>query len=63
MRTLQLVVLIIFFGIAAKLFYLQILDTQQSKNRARQALRLEVQYPPRGEVFDRNGEYLVKSKE
>ena len=26
-------------------------------------LRHVVQYPPRGEVFDRNGEYLVQSRE
>lgn len=26
-------------------------------------MRYEVQYPSRGEVFDRNGEYLVQSRE
>uniref|UniRef100_UPI004055E033 penicillin-binding transpeptidase domain-containing protein n=1 Tax=Alistipes sp. TaxID=1872444 RepID=UPI004055E033 len=63
MRTLQGVVLLIFLVIGCKLFYLQILDSKSSKARAQQALHYEVQHPARGEVFDRNGEYLIKSKE
>ena len=39
------------------------LDTKYKRLAEGNALRHEVQYPPRGEVFDRNGEYLVKSKE
>ncbi len=62
-RTLHIIVLAIFLIFTGRLFYLQILDSERSKSRARQALRYEVQYPPRGEVFDRNGEYLVKSRE
>lgn len=62
-RTLHIIVLAIFLLFTGRLFYLQILDSERSKSRARQALRYEVQYPPRGEVFDRNGEYLVKSRE
>ncbi|WP_297604414.1 penicillin-binding protein 2 [uncultured Alistipes sp.] len=63
MRTLQFVVLLIFSVIGCRLFYLQILDTKYKRLAEGNALRHEVQYPPRGEVFDRNGEYLVKSKE
>lgn len=63
MRTLQFVVLLIFSVIGLRLFYLQILDTKYKRLAEGNALRHEVQYPPRGEVFDRNGEYLVKSKE
>ena len=63
MRTLQFVVLLIFSVIGCRLFYLQILDTKFNRLAEGTALRHEVQYPPRGEVFDRNGEYLVKSKE
>ena len=63
MRTLQFVVLLIFSVIGCRLFYLQILDTKYKRLAEGNALRHAVQYPPRGEVFDRNGEYLVKSKE
>ena len=63
MRTLQFVVLLIFSVIGCRLFYLQILDTKYKRLAEGNALRHEVHYPPRGEVFDRNGEYLVKSKE
>lgn len=62
-RTLQLIVLMIFLIFGGRLFFLQIVDSKRSKAQARQALSYEVQHPPRGEVFDRNGEYLVKSKE
>ena len=63
MRTLQFVVLLIFSVSGCRLFYLQLLDTKYKRLAEGNALRHEVQYPPRGEVFDRNGEYLVKSKE
>ena len=63
MRTLQLVVLFIFAVIGLRLFYLQILDRKYKDLADGNALIYEVQYPPRGEVFDRNGEYLVKSRE
>ncbi|MBQ8307831.1 MAG: penicillin-binding protein 2, partial [Alistipes sp.] len=53
----------IFLIFGGRLFFLQIVDSKRSKAQARQALSYEVQHPPRGEVFDRNGEYLVKSKE
>ena len=62
-RKLQLIVLMIFLIFGGRLFFLQIVDSKRSKAQARQALSYEVQHPPRGEVFDRNGEYLVKSKE
>ena len=62
-RTLQLIVLLIFSVIGLRLFYLQIWDTKYKRLAEGNALRHEVQYPPRGEVFDRRGEYLVKSRE
>lgn len=62
-RTLQFVVLLIFAVIGLRIFYLQILDTRYKRLAEGNALRHEIQYPARGEVFDRNGEYLVKSKE
>ncbi|MCH5334422.1 MAG: penicillin-binding protein 2 [Alistipes sp.] len=63
-RTLQMVVLVIFIVILGRLFYLQIVDGDRYGALSESnTLRREVQYPPRGEVFDRNGEYLVQSKE
>lgn len=63
MRTLQIVVLGIFLILGIRLFHLQILSDSYKEKAEGNALRHVVQYPPRGEVFDRNGEFLVKSKE
>lgn len=63
MRTLQLVVLAVFAVIGLRVFYLQVLDTRYKELAEGNALRHEVQFPTRGEVYDRNGEYLVKSRE
>ena len=63
MRLLQVVVVLIFTLIGGRLLYLQIIDTRYSELAKANVLRHVVQYPPRGEVFDRNGEYLVQSKE
>ncbi len=62
MRVLQIVVLFIFLVITARLFYIQIIDTRYARMSDGNTLRREVQFAPRGEVFDRNGEYLVQSK-
>ncbi|WP_418991532.1 peptidoglycan D,D-transpeptidase FtsI family protein [Alistipes sp.] len=63
MRTLQAVVLAIFALIAGRLVYLQLIDTRYEELAKANVLRHVVQYPPRGEVFDRRGEYLVQSRE
>ncbi|MEG1621874.1 MAG: penicillin-binding transpeptidase domain-containing protein [Alistipes sp.] len=63
MRTLQIVVLIVFVMIGIRLFTLQVWDSKYKEMAKGNALRHIVQYPPRGEVYDRNGEFLVKSKE
>lgn len=63
MRVLQVVVLIVFGVIAARLAYIQLIDSKYEELARGNALRYEVQYPSRGEVFDRNGEYLVQSRE
>lgn len=62
-RALQCVVVLIFVLIAGRLFYIQIVDQRYKELARANALRHVVQYPPRGEVFDRNGEYLVQSRE
>lgn len=63
MRTLQAVVIFIFLAILGRLIYIQLIDTKYEELAKANVLRHVVQYPPRGEVFDRNGEYLVQSQE
>ncbi|MDE7069031.1 MAG: penicillin-binding protein 2 [Alistipes sp.] len=63
MRALQLVVLLVFGVIAARLVYIQLIDSRYEELARGNTLRSEVLYPARGEVFDRNGEYLVQSRE
>lgn len=63
MRTLQCVVLFIFLLIGGRLAYIQLIDSSYVELARANALRHVVQYPPRGEVFDRNGAYLVQSLE
>ena len=63
MRTLQCVVIFIFALLLGRLFYLQIVDERYADLAKANVLRHVVQYPSRGEVFDRNGEYLVQSRE
>ena len=60
---LRAVVLAIFVVISLRLGYIQLLDGRYDELARNNFLRYEVKYPPRGEVFDRNGEYLVQSKE
>ncbi len=56
-------VILIFVIIGCRVFYLQIVDTKYKSLSDGNVLRREVVYAPRGEVFDRNGEYLVQSRE
>lgn len=49
--------------VVARLFWLQVVDSSYKESANNNVLRYEVQYPPRGEVYDRNGEFLVQSKE
>ena len=53
MRTLQAVVLLIFGVIILRLAYIQLIDPKYEKLARGNALRHVVQYPPRGEIFDR----------
>ncbi len=63
MRTLQLVVLFIFGVLGARIAYIQLFDTQYKELARTNVMSREVQYPPRGEVFDRRGAYLAQSRE
>ncbi|MFI3286710.1 MAG: penicillin-binding transpeptidase domain-containing protein [Rikenellaceae bacterium] len=62
-RILQAVVIFIFVAILIRLFNIQVLDSRYKGLSEGNVLRHEVLYPPRGEVYDRNGEYLVQSRE
>ena len=60
---LRWIVISIFVIIACRTGYLQLIDTQYKRMAANNVLRYEVQYAPRGEVVDRNGKFIVQSKE
>lgn len=62
-RILIVAVVIIGLIIGIRLFFLQVVDSDYKVYAADNALRYQVQFPPRGEVYDRNGEFLVQSKE
>lgn len=62
-KILQLAILVIVAIIVLRLFYIQIYDSSYKAYANDNALRYEVQFPPRGEVYDRKGEFLVQSKE
>ncbi len=56
-------VLLVFAVIVARLFHIQVIDHSYKQMAVNNTLRYEVLYPPRGEVLDRNGEYIIQSKE
>ncbi len=55
------ILVVVVFGV--RLFALQVLDTELKERADNNTLRYIVQYPPRGEVYDREGRYLVRSRE
>ena len=62
-RIVFIAVGVLFAVIVLRLFWIQILDPQYKRSASNNVLRYEIQYPTRGEVYDRNGEFLVQSKE
>ena len=60
---LRCIVLGIFLVLAGRVGYLQLFDAKYKRLAAGNVLRYEVQYAPRGEIVDRNGEFLVQSRE
>lgn len=62
-RILQGVLLLVAVVIVGRLFYIQMIDSEYKSSARNNAMRYQVQYPPRGEVYDRNGEFLVQSAE
>lgn len=59
---LRYVVLLTFAVLLGRLFYVQIIDDKYDTLAANNIIRTEIEYPMRGEVLDRRGEYLVKSR-
>jgi penicillin-binding protein 2 len=62
-RVLIVFVALVFVILTMRLFHVQIVDDSYKRMASNNALRHEVLYPPRGEVLDRNGEYIIQSKE
>lgn len=60
---LRMVLILAIAIIGGRLFYLQVIDSELKDRANGNALRYQVQHPPRGEVYDRNGEFLVQSKD
>lgn len=58
---LQWFVVFLFVVIGVRLFHIQIVDRSYRRAAENNVLRYEVQYPPRGEIYDRNGEFLAQS--
>ena len=63
LRTLQFVVLFIFSMILIRLAWIQLFDPKYKDMARNNVLRQVVLYPARGEIYDRNGEFLAQSKE
>ena len=61
-RVLRIVVLAVGAFILIRLFSMQILSDEYDAKATNNIVRTEIEYPMRGEVLDRRGEYLVKSR-
>ena len=62
-KILQVLVILIAAIILGRLFYIQVIDSRYKSGAENNVLRYEILYPPRGEIYDRNGNFLVQSKE
>ena len=62
-KILQILVVVIALVIVGRLFYIQVIDSRYKIGAENNALRYEILHPARGEIYDRNGEFLVQSKE
>ncbi len=58
----RIIVIIIFVILALRLGYIQLVDDRYEKLADNNYLRNVVVYPPRGEIFDRNGELLAQNR-
>ena len=60
-KIILVVVAAAFLIILLRLFHIQVVDDTYKRNAENNILRHEMQFPPRGEVYDRNGEFIVQS--
>ena len=58
----RIIVIFIFVVLALRLGYIQLVDRQYDELSERNYLRNVVIYPPRGEIYDRNGELLAQNR-
>lgn len=58
----RIIVIVIFAVLGLRLFYIQIVDDKYDKLANNNYLRNVVVYPPRGEIYDRNGELLAQNR-
>ena len=61
-RIARAIVVGIFIVLALRLFYIQIIDDKYKQMGENNYLRNVVVYPPRGEIYDRNGELLAQNR-
>ena len=61
-RRLQYTVLIAAIIILGRLFYVQLVDDRYKAMAAANIMRMDIEYPMRGEVLDRRGEYLIRNR-
>lgn len=59
---LRYVVLLAALVILGRLFYVQIIDDSYKARAASNIMRSYIEFPMRGEVLDRRGEYLIRSR-
>lgn len=60
-KIISFFVVAVFVILLVRLFWIQVIDDSYKRAAQNNVLRKEVQHPPRGEVYDRNGELLVRS--
>ena len=58
----RLIVILVFCILAIRLCYIQLVDDRYAGLSDRNYLREVVIYPPRGEIYDRNGEFLAQNR-
>ncbi|MFI3267940.1 MAG: penicillin-binding protein 2 [Rikenellaceae bacterium] len=61
--SIKLFILLIGIIFILRLLYVQVIDDSYAVYADNNALRHIVQYPPRGAIYDRNGEFLAQSSE
>ena len=58
----RIIVIFIFAMLGLRLGYIQLVDDRYDEEAKRNYLRNVVVYPPRGEIYDRNGELLAQNR-